>query len=29
MSATPNPLDGFTVERSAIRYVGEGLQRPE
>jgi gluconolactonase len=29
MSATPNPLDGFTVERSAIQYVGEGLQRPE
>lgn len=27
--AKPNPLDGFTVEPSAIRYVGEGLQRPE
>lgn len=29
MSATSNPLEGFTVERDAIRYVGEGLQRPE
>lgn len=29
MSERPNPLDGFTVERNAIRYVGEGLQRPE
>lgn len=26
---TTNPLDGFTVDRSSIRYVGEGLQRPE
>ncbi|WP_028311751.1 SMP-30/gluconolactonase/LRE family protein [Derxia gummosa] len=24
-----NPLRGWTVDRSAIRYVGEGLQRPE
>lgn len=24
-----NPLDGFTVDRSTIGYVGEGLQRPE
>ncbi|MDB5966225.1 MAG: gluconolactonase [Polaromonas sp.] len=24
-----NPLDGFCVERSAIGYVGSGLQRPE
>lgn len=24
-----NPLDSFTVDRAAIRYVGEGLQRPE
>jgi gluconolactonase len=24
-----NPLDGFTVDRAALRYVGEGLQRPE
>jgi len=26
---TRNPLDGFTVDKAAIRYVGEGLQRPE
>jgi gluconolactonase len=25
----PNPLDGFTVDRAAIRYVGQDLQRPE
>jgi sugar lactone lactonase YvrE len=25
----PNPLDGFTVDRAALRYVGENLQRPE
>lgn len=25
----PNPLDGFTVDPADIRYVGEGLQRPE
>jgi gluconolactonase len=24
-----NPIDGFTVDRSQIRYLGEGLQRPE
>ncbi|MBN8939284.1 MAG: SMP-30/gluconolactonase/LRE family protein [Rhizobiales bacterium] len=24
-----NPIDGFTVDRSQIGYVGEGLQRPE
>ncbi len=24
-----NPIDGFTVERSAIRYLGSDLQRPE
>lgn len=29
MSRSPNPLDGFTVDPAAIRYVGEGLQRPE
>lgn len=29
MNANGNPLDGFTVERDAVRYVGEGLQRPE
>lgn len=26
---TPNPLDGFAVDRAALRYVGQGLQRPE
>jgi gluconolactonase len=25
----PNPLDGFAVDRAAIRYVGQELQRPE
>jgi gluconolactonase len=25
----PNPLDGFVVDRAAIRYVGQDLQRPE
>jgi sugar lactone lactonase YvrE len=25
----PNPLDGFTVDRAAIAYVGHDLQRPE
>ncbi|WP_449256588.1 SMP-30/gluconolactonase/LRE family protein [Bosea sp. (in: a-proteobacteria)] len=29
MVSRPNPLDGFTVEPGAIRYLGEGLQRPE
>ncbi len=24
-----NPIDGFTVDPSQIRYVGKGLQRPE
>ena len=24
-----NPLDGFTVDRASIDYVGEDLQRPE
>lgn len=24
-----NPLDGFIVDRNSIRYIGEGLQRPE
>lgn len=27
--ARPNPIEGFTVDHAAIRYVGEGLQRPE
>ena len=26
---TPNPLDGFTVDRAAISFVGQDLQRPE
>jgi len=26
---SPNPLDGFTLDRSAIAYIGAGLQRPE
>ena len=25
----PNPIDGFTVDRAAIAYVGHDLQRPE
>ncbi|QHE83596.1 SMP-30/gluconolactonase/LRE family protein [Hydrogenophaga sp. BPS33] len=25
----PNPLDGFVVDRAAIRYAGRDLQRPE
>jgi len=29
MSAGANPLDGFAVDRAAIRYVGRDLQRPE
>jgi len=29
MPPRPNPLDGFTVDPATIRYVGEGLQRPE
>ena len=24
-----NPIDGFTIERHAITYLGQGLQRPE
>jgi sugar lactone lactonase YvrE len=27
--AKANPLDGFTVDRAAIRYIGRDLQRPE
>jgi sugar lactone lactonase YvrE len=27
--AGANPLDGFTVDKSAIQYIGEDLQRPE
>ena len=29
MTTTPNPLDGFVVDRAGIRTVGEDLQRPE
>lgn len=29
MARRPNPLDGFEVDPAAIRYLGEGLQRPE
>lgn len=29
MPARGNPLDGFVVDRSEIRYVGRDLQRPE
>ena len=28
-TTTGNPIDGFTVDRDAIQYVGHGLQRPE
>lgn len=28
-SQAKNPIDGFTVDRTQIGYVGEGLQRPE
>lgn len=28
-SVTRNPLDGFTVDRAQIRYIGQDLQRPE
>ena len=24
-----NPLDGFMVDRAAIQYIGQDLQRPE
>ncbi len=27
--ASRNPLDGFTVDRASIRYIGQDLQRPE
>ena len=27
--AKQNPLDGFTVDRASIRYIGHDLQRPE
>ncbi len=29
MTSGPNPIDGFVVDRSAIAYVGDGLQRAE
>lgn len=29
MTRRPNPLDGFEVDPATIRYLGEGLQRPE
>ena len=29
MTGRSNPLVGWSVDRAAIRYVGEGLQRPE
>lgn len=29
MTHGPNPIDGFVVDPARIRYVGEGLQRPE
>ena len=25
----PNPLDGWSIDRSRIRFIGQGLQRPE
>lgn len=28
-SKIPNPIDEFMVDRSRIRYIGSGLQRPE
>jgi gluconolactonase len=28
-AGVPNPLDGFTVDRAAISYIGQDLQRPE
>ena len=27
--AARNPLDGFSVDRASIRYIGQDLQRPE
>jgi hypothetical protein len=29
MSRNPNLIDGFTVDPSAITYIGHNLQRPE
>lgn len=29
MTVAANPIDGFEVDVASIRYVGEGLQRPE
>lgn len=29
MPPRPNPLDGFVIDPATLRYVGEGLQRPE
>ena len=29
MSRSDNPLNGWTVDRSAIKTIGQGLQRPE
>lgn len=29
IARVPNPIDGFTVERESVSFVGEGLQRPE
>jgi sugar lactone lactonase YvrE len=29
MTRSPNPIDGFTVDRSQIAYIGHDLQRPE
>jgi gluconolactonase len=28
-TSAPNPLDGFTVDRASISYIGHDLQRPE
>jgi sugar lactone lactonase YvrE len=29
MARQPNPIDGFTVDPASLKYIGEGLQRPE
>jgi sugar lactone lactonase YvrE len=29
VKAAPNPIDGFTVDRTAVSYIGHALQRPE
>jgi hypothetical protein len=29
MKAARNPIDGFSVDRASISYLGESLQRPE